>query len=194
MPPIVLASSSSYRKALLARLMLPFTTAVPNIDESALPQESPQALCERLSRAKANAVNLQHPEAVIIGSDQVAALNGRLLGKPGNRAGAFEQLTLASGRQMDFFTGLCVQRNGRQLFHLAHTQVCFRSLSAAQINRYIDLETPWDCAGSFKAEGLGICLFDSINSCDPTDLIGLPLIALSRMLKEFGIDPLSDKT
>lgn len=193
MPPILLASSSSYRKVLLARLNLPFSTASPDIDESPLPNEPPQALCERLSRAKAAALSHQHPKSIIIGSDQVAALNGRLLGKPGNRARAFEQLTFASGQRVDFFTGLCVQMGNRQLFHLAHTQVYFRALSPREINRYIDAEKPWDCSGSFKAEGLGICLFDRINSCDPTDLIGLPLIALCRLLREFGVNPLDDQ-
>lgn len=193
MPPIVLASSSPYRKALLTRLQLPFTTANPNVDESPLAHERPQALCERLSRAKAHALSHQYPDAIIIGSDQVASLNGRLLGKPGNRACAFEQLSCASGQSVDFFTGLCVQRSSNQLFHMAQTQVCFRRLTAAEINRYIDVETPWDCAGSFKAEGLGICLFDKISSSDPTDLIGLPLIALSRLLRELGINPLAEE-
>ncbi|HMY39591.1 MAG TPA: Maf family nucleotide pyrophosphatase [Marinagarivorans sp.] len=190
MPPIVLASSSSYRKALLSRLMLPFNTVQPDIDETPQACESPQALCERLSRAKAAAVSGQYSQAIVIGSDQVAALGTQLLGKPGNRARAFDQLTNCSGRPVDFFTGLCVQLGGTQLFHLAHTRVHFRTLTPAEINRYIDVEMPLDCAGSFKAEGLGICLFDRITSSDPTDLIGLPLIALTRMLREVGVNPL----
>lgn len=194
MPPIVLASSSTYRKALLARLLLPFTTVSPEIDERALPHEQPKALCERLSRAKANVISGQFPDAIIIGSDQVAALGTHLLVKPGNRAAAIEQLSNASGQQVDFFTGLCVQKGSRQLFHLAHTQVRFRTLTPLEINHYLDLEQPWDCAGSFKAEGLGICLFDSVQSTDPTDLIGLPLIALSRFLRKFGVNPLAEPT
>ena len=113
------------------------------------------------------------------------------MGKPGNLACATEQLLSCSGKRVDFFTGLCVQLGGEQLFHLAHTQVLFRTLSHEEIQAYLTAESPFDCAGSFKAEGLGICLFDAITSCDPTDLIGLPMIALCRMLRHFGINPLA---
>lgn len=190
MPPIVLASSSPYRKALLARLNLPFTTCSPEVDEAARPGETPTQQCERLSRSKAQAISCQQPEAIVIGSDQIAAIDGAVLGKPGNHARAVQQLSQCNGRQVDFFTGLCVQQGSQQHFHLAHTQVQFRQLTPAEIHRYVTIEAPFDCAGSFKAEGLGICLFDAISSCDPSDLIGLPLIALSQLLRQFGVNPL----
>ncbi|MEY4587969.1 MAG: Septum formation protein Maf [Pseudomonadota bacterium] len=191
MPQLILASSSPYRRELLARLKIPFEFISPNIDETPLPQESPQQLCERLSRAKAQAISQQHPSAIVIGSDQVASLNGAPLGKPGDAARACEQLQACSAERVDFYTGLCVQQGETQWFHLAHTQVVFRALSLAEIHAYLAAEQPFDCAGSFKAEGLGICLFEAINSQDPTDLIGLPLIALSRLLRQFGLHSLS---
>jgi septum formation protein len=185
MSQIILASSSTYRK------QLPFDTISPDVDETPQSHESPQQLCERLSRAKAQAVSILNPAKIVIGSDQVASLNGMSLGKPGNKLCAIQQLQSCSATSVDFFTGLCLQRGDIHLFHLAHTQVKFRDLSTLEINTYLEAETPWDCAGSFKAEGLGICLFESINSQDPTDLIGLPLIALSRMLREFSVNPLT---
>ncbi|HEY6527655.1 MAG TPA: Maf family nucleotide pyrophosphatase [Cellvibrionaceae bacterium] len=191
MPQIILASSSTYRKQLLSRLNLAFNIISPDVNETSHTHESPQQLCERLSRAKAQAVSTLNPAKIVIGSDQVASLNGTLLGKPGNKLRATQQLQSCSANSVDFFTGLCLQRGETQLFHLAHTQVKFRDLSTLEINSYLEAETPWDCAGSFKAEGLGICLFESIDSQDPTDLIGLPLIALSRMLREFGVNPLT---
>lgn len=190
MHTLVLASGSNYRKELLTRLRIPFLTSIPDLDESALPEELPQQTCERLSRSKAQAVAKLFPSSVVIGSDQVASLDGVLLGKPGNLTKATEQLHSCSGKKVLFYTGLCVQQGDQQQFHLSQTVVNFRNLRAAEISAYLNAETPWDCAGSFKAEGLGICLFDSIDSSDPTDLIGLPLIPLCRMLRQLGIDPL----
>lgn len=192
MPQLILASSSAYRQELLRRLSLPFTCISPNIDESPLEQESPAQLCERLSRSKADAVSRKHSTAIVIGSDQVACLGEDLMGKPGNRQNAITQLQNCSGRQVNFYSGLCLQLGDQQQFYLAQTQVQFRKLTLEEINNYLSFEKPWDCAGSFKAEGLGICLFTAIKSEDPTALIGLPLIALCQMLRNWGVNPLQN--
>ncbi|MBT2749263.1 MULTISPECIES: Maf family nucleotide pyrophosphatase [unclassified Lysobacter] len=185
--PLLLASTSVYRRELLTRLGLPFDVARPDTDETPQPGEAPAALAQRLAVAKAAAVAAQHPQAWVIGSDQVAEFDGRPIGKPGGRDGALAQLAAMSGREVRFVTGLCVARHAQApLIALDITVVRFRRLSYAEIERYVDAEQPYDCAGSFKSEGLGIALFDAVESSDPTALIGLPLIATARLLREAG--------
>ena len=185
---LVLASTSIYRRQLLERIGLAFTVARPDIDETQLPGESPMALAMRLADDKARSVARRQPDAWVIGSDQVAELHGVALGKPGNFERAADQLAAASGNSLEFHTAVCVYRqsDSRQYRLLDRTQVLFRALSNAEIERYLHAEQPYDCAGSFKAEGLGIGLFDAIESRDPTALIGLPLIALARALRQIG--------
>lgn len=189
--PIVLASSSPYRRELLARLGLPFECRSPDVDETPLAGEAPAALAARLAMDKAQAVaETVAAPSLIIGSDQVASLDGRPLGKSGNRGKAREQLRRASGRTVEFHTAAVVLAgdSGKTERLSDLTRVQFRQLQNAEIDRYLDIETPFDCAGSFKAEALGITLFDAVESTDPTALIGLPLIALSRALRRFGYD------
>jgi septum formation protein len=184
---LILASTSSYRRALLERLGLRFETARPEVDETAAPGERSQVLVRRLAAAKAHAIAVQHPDAWVIGSDQVAELDDRLLGKPGSRPAAIAQLTAMSGHAVRFATAVSLQRAGEpERCALDITVVRFRSLTSAEIERYVDLEQPYDCAGSFKAEALGITLFNAIESTDPTSLIGLPLIATASLLREVG--------
>ena len=187
MPRLILASTSSYRRELLARLRLPFDIVRPDTDETALPGEAPLALAQRLAEAKAAAVAALHPAAWVIGSDQVAELDGQALGKPGGREAAIAQLTAMSGRAVRFRTGVCLSRAGTaSRGALDTTTVRFRALDADEIARYVDAEQPYDCAGSFKSEGLGIVLFKAIESRDPTALIGLPMIATARLLRDAG--------
>ncbi len=188
-PRIVLASTSRYRAGLLRRIISDFEPIPPDTDERAVPGESPRARAERLAAIKAQAVATRLRDALVIGSDQVAALGNEVLHKPGNIEKAHEQLRSSSGKKIDFFTGLCLldTRNGQIRTALDHTRVTFRELSDAEIDGYIARERPLDCAGSFKAEGAGIVLFERIDSTDPTALIGLPLIALSHMLREAGV-------
>lgn len=187
MQRLILASTSIYRRELLARLRLPFDVARPEVDESPRRGESPTALAERLAIAKAAAIAGREPQATVIGSDQVAELDGSPLGKPGSRDGAVAQLGAMSGREIRFRTAICVQRASEApRVALDTTTVRFRTLSLAEIERYVDAEQPFDCAGSFKSEGLGIALFDAIESSDPTALIGLPLIATARLLRAAG--------
>ncbi|NLB57776.1 MAG: septum formation inhibitor Maf [Gammaproteobacteria bacterium] len=183
---LVLASTSPYRRELLQRLRLPFDTAKPRVDEKPLAGEEPQALVRRLARAKAAAVADTAPGAWVIGSDQVAELDGAPLGKPGGREPAIAQLASMSGRAIRFHTAVALVRGGQAFEALDLTTVAFRRLGAAEIERYVDAEQPFDCAGSFKAEALGITLFDSIHSHDPTALVGLPLIATARLLRQAG--------
>lgn len=187
MSPLVLGSTSPYRRELLARLRLPFTVDRPEVDETPLPDEAPAALAVRLAEAKARAVASRHPQAWVIGSDQVAELDGRPLGKPGDRANALAQLERASGRTVPFHTAFCLLGpGGGTLGHRDRTEVRFRTLARAEVERYVDAERPFDCAGAFKCEGLGIALFESIRSEDPTALVGLPLIALAAALRGAG--------
>ncbi len=190
--PLVLASTSPSRRALLERLGLAFTAAAPEVDETRRPGESPQVLVLRLAEAKARAVARAHPDALIIGSDQVACLDDAVLGKPGDRATAIAQLERASGRCVLFQTGLCLldARNGRAQTLVEPFRVHFRALTAAQIAGYLDREEPYNCAGSFKSEGLGIALFERLEGDDPNALIGLPLIRLIPLLEAAGIRPL----
>lgn len=194
MPPVtlVLASTSPFRRQLLERLGLPFLIAAPQTDETPHPGETPEALVVRLAEAKAHAVAEEYPAALIIGSDQVACIDGTILGKPGGRAGAIAQLQRASGRSVRFYTGLCLLNTATSRSRSAceRFQVDFRPLSAAQIEGYLDREQPFNCAGSFKSEGLGIALFERLLGEDPNALVGLPLIRLVSLLAEEGIDVL----
>jgi septum formation protein len=186
-PRLILASTSPYRRELLARLRLPFDVARPDVDETPLPGEPPRVLAQRLAAAKASAIAARESDAWVIGSDQVAALGDAALGKPGSREAAQAQLAAMSGRRVDFLTAICVaHRDGRHFEALDVTAVHFRALAADAIARYVDAEAPYDCAGSFKSEGLGIVLFESIESTDPTGLIGLPLIATANLLRQAG--------
>lgn len=188
-PNLVLGSTSPFRKELLARLGLPFVTAAPAVDETPQPGEAPQELVRRLALAKAAAVAADHPDALIIGSDQVACIDDRVLGKPGNRETAMLQLEQASGRCVTFFTGLCLLNSatGRSQVVCEPFRVHFRNLERDRIERYLDREQPYQCAGSFKSEGLGISLFERLEGDDPNALIGLPLIRLVNMLQEEGV-------
>lgn len=184
---LVLASTSRYRRELLERLGLAFDCIAPGVDETPRDDESPEALVERLARAKAMAVARSVPDACVIGSDQLAAFDGGVLGKPGTPERAIAQLASMSGRDVAFLTALCVMRGEREVgLYVDRTIVRFRTLSTLEIERYVDAERPLDCAGSFKSEGRGITLFDAIETNDPTALIGLPLIATSRLLRDAG--------
>lgn len=187
--PLILGSTSVYRRELLARLRLPFSVESPHVDETPLPHEAPAALARRLALAKAVAVSERHPSAVVIGSDQVADLDGQALGKPGNHARAVAQLRQMSGKVVVFQTAVavvCAKSNFCQQ-ELAAVRVQFRELTATEIENYLQAEQPYDCAGSAKSEGLGIALLDSIESDDPTALVGLPLIRTARLLRAAGI-------
>ncbi len=188
MPRLTLASTSRYRRELLERLRLPFAVARPEVDETALPGETPLALAIRLAEAKAQAVaRTLTGDSWALGSDQVADLDGRPLGKPGGRDAAIAQLRAMSGGMVRFHTALCLAHaDGRTLAAIDLTEVRFRALADAEIERYVDAEQPFDCAGSFKSEGLGIALFESIDNRDPTALIGLPLIATCTLLRQAG--------
>lgn len=184
-PPLVLASTSPYRKELLARLGLPFATASPAVDETLLPGETPEAGALRLSEAKARAVAGSHANALIIGSDQVACLDGQVFGKPGSHSNAVSQLRAMRGRTVNFFTGLCLldARSGRTQLRGIPTMVTFRNLTDDEIENYLRKEQAYNCAGSAKSEGLGIALIARIDGEDPNALIGLPLIALCDLLR-----------
>ena len=186
---LVLGSTSRYRRELLSRFRLPFDTASPDVDETPQPGESPAALALRLALAKAHAVADKYPNAVVIGSDQVADLNGQPLGKPLEHAKAVAQLQAMSGQSMLFHTAVAVvcKATGFVQSDTAVVRTVFRSLSDAEIERYLRAEEPYDCAGSAKSEGLGITLLDAIESDDPTALIGLPLIRTARMLRAAGV-------
>jgi septum formation protein len=193
MPPLILGSTSRYRRELLARLRLPFDVAAPAVDETPLPGEAPADLALRLALAKGRDVAARHPQAIVIGADQVCDLDGESIGKPGTHARAVEQLTRLSGRTAVFQTALAVLRpaTGFEQATLAPVRVRFRTLSAAEIEHYLRLEQPYDCAGSAKCETLGIALLEAIHSDDPTALVGLPLIRTAALLREAGLDPLT---
>lgn len=192
MQPILLASSSLYRRELLTRLGLAFEYASPDIDEIPLLQESADALVSRLSLAKASELAARYPQHLIIGSDQVAVLDSQITGKPHSYERAFEQLRAASGKEVIFKTGVCLldARTGQSQVGVEEFTVYFRKLNDEQIHHYLAYEQPYDCAGSFKCEGLGIALFKELKGADPSTLIGLPLIRLVDMLTNVGIDPL----
>lgn len=189
MTQLILASSSIYRKELLARLKVPFDTYSPEIDESRLDNESIHDMVERLSRAKAQAALAKYPHAVCIGSDEVAGLEETILGKPGTHENAIAQLTQMSGKQVIFYTGVCVSAplKNYEVYHLSTTAITFRDLTQEMIENYLHKEKPYHSAGSFKSETLGSALINRFESDDPTAIIGLPLIKLSQMLEEAGI-------
>ena len=191
--PLLLASSSPYRKALLQRLGLPFTCASPDIDETPADGECGRDLAIRLAASKAKALAHNYPEHWIIGSDQVACLpDGSLLNKPASHEAAVQQLTRSSGKKVEFHTGLAMlnAQSGEIQIHCELFTVHFRPLSEAEIEAYLQKEQPYDCAGSFRMEGLGIALFSRLEGDDPNSLIGLPLIALNNMLRNWGLNPL----
>jgi len=188
---LILASSSAYRKELLSRLRLPFEVAIPDLDESPLPGEPPGATALRLAQAKAQAVLERFPGSLVIGSDQVATLDGAQIGKPGNHDKALRQLQTMRGREVIFHTALCLL-DGRQAVAAAQVEdiqtiVTVRDLPDAELDAYLRIEQPYDCAGSARNEGLGIAILESINTTDPTALTGLPLIALTGMLRRAGV-------
>ena len=186
---LILASSSAYRRELLSRLQLPFEVDVPAIDETPLAGESPSATALRLAREKAAAVGRRHPDALVIGSDQVATLDDAQIGKPGDHANALAQLQKMRGREVVFHTALCLWdgRNGTHQLEDIRTVVKFRDLADAELDAYLRIEQPYDCAGSAKNEALGIAILERIDSNDPTALTGLPLIALTGMLRAAGV-------
>ncbi len=186
-PPLLLASTSRYRRELLGRLRLPFDCIAPDIDESQHAGETPETMAARLAEAKAAAIAERMPGAIVIGSDQTASLSGRALGKPGSRERAREQLVACAGCAVQFHTAVCViDASGRRHGALDTTVVRFRQLGGDEIERYLDAEQPFDCAGSFKSEGFGITLFERIDCDDPTALIGLPLIRTAELLRAAG--------
>jgi len=191
-PRLILASTSRYRRDMLARLQLPFGVVAPGVDETPLPGEPPDALALRLAAAKAQAVVQRHPGCVVIGSDQVATVNGEAIGKPGGHAAARAQLRRLSGRMVAFHSALAVTDGVRVQSRDVITTCRFRKLSDAAIESYLLRERPYDTAGSAKAEGLGIALMAAMQSDDPTAIIGLPLIALTTLLAEFGLHPLDN--
>ena len=192
-PALILGSTSRYRRALLERLRIPFTVVAPDVDETPLPGEAPAVLALRLALSKARTVAAQHPQAVVIGADQVADLDGEPIGKPGSQERAVAQLRLLSGRSVVFQTALAVvcRATGFEVALLAPVRVRFRELGDAEIERYLRLEQPYDCAGSAKSETLGIALLASVESDDPTALVGLPLIRTAELLRQAGLDPLA---
>lgn len=188
-PRLILASSSAYRRELLERLRLPFEAIAPHIDETQLPGEAPQATALRLSLAKAQAVDATAPGSLVIGSDQVATLDGIQIGKPGNHANALDQLRMMRGRRVVFHSALCLfdGRDGSHQIDNVQTFVTFRDLPDEELDAYLRIEQPYDCAGSAKNEGLGIAILERVDSVDPTALTGLPLIALTSMLRRAGV-------
>jgi septum formation protein len=189
LPTVILGSTSRYRAELLRRICSDFEQRSPGTDEAPLPDETPSERALRLAIAKAHAAAEGLDDALVIGSDQVAELAGTVLDKPGTAERARAQLIASSGREVHFHTALCLHdtRTGQDRVHVDHTRVMFRSLAPDEIDRYIEREQPLDCAGSFKCEGLGISLFERIENDDPSALIGLPLIALARLLREAGL-------
>lgn len=191
-PPLILASSSIYRRDLLVRLQLPFTCISPNVDESILPNERPQDMALRLSQVKARTVALTHPNALVIGCDQVATLDNIQLGKPLNHDNAVKQLQVMRGREVIFYSALCLYNNNAQRMQaeVVPYVVQFRPLTDAQIENYLIKEQPYHCAGSAKSEGLGIAIIEKMSGDDPNALIGLPLIKLIDMLHNEGVNVL----
>ncbi len=188
-PLLVLASTSPYRKSVLSRLHIPFKTFTPQVDESPHSNESPTALVIRLAELKARSAKESYPQALIIGSDQVAVIDNTILGKPGSHEQAVKQLSQASGKQVDFLTGLCLVNTdtNQAQTDIVRFSVKFRQLSLTQIENYLHQDKPYNCSGSFKSEGLGIALLEQMIGSDPTAIIGLPLIRLIQMLEADGV-------
>ena len=195
-PTLILASTSRYRADLLGRLGLAFEAVAPGVDEFPQGGESPRRQALRLAQAKAGAVARRYPGSWVIGSDQVADLGGRILGKPGDAARCRAQLAAESGSVVEFHTAAVLLRHEpRSTFeHVDRTSVRFRTLSEAEIARYVELDSPFDCAGGFRSEGLGAALFESMETCDPAALVGLPLIWLAGALRAAGLDPLAPQS
>lgn len=190
-PPLILASTSVYRRELLQRLQLPFTSVAPDVDEGEWKQRGllPHQLAVELATAKAAAVGARSVSgAVVIGSDQVCVLGEQILGKPGDRSRAIEQLGRLSGQSHQLLTAICIWQSGRMWSHIDVTNLSMRRLTSAEIERYVDADQPWDCAGSYKLEQLGVTLFTAIQSADQTAIIGLPLIALAELLRPLGYE------
>ncbi len=189
---IILASSSSYRQSILKKLHIPFSCVAPNIDESSVATESISEQVARLAKNKALTIATQkaHVNSYVIGSDQLASFDGQVLGKPGDFATAKQQLLMCSGKTVRFYTGLCLVHSAKnQLSHIVETfDVTFKTITESQISTYLQIEQPYDCAGSFKCEGLGIALFESLDGRDPNTLIGLPLIALMDLFNTMSVD------
>lgn len=192
MPQLVLASTSSYRRTLLKKLQLPFITAAPEIDETPIPNETADILVQRLASAKTQALAKHYPQHLIIGSDQVCVIGNRIIGKPHHHENAVRQLQQASGQCVTFYTGLALLNTANSSIKCTCEtfDVYFRTLTDAEIDGYLTREQPWNCAGSFKSEGLGITLFEKLTGRDPNTLVGLPLIALTQMLIAQGVNPL----
>lgn len=190
---LILGSTSPYRRELLQRLSVPFTTAAPDIDETRLPAESPADMVRRLSLGKAKAVAATHTDALIIGSDQCAVLREEVMGKPGTHANAVSQLRKASAQTVTFLTGLCLydSRDNSYQLDIVPFEVDFRTLTETEIENYLLKDQPYNCAGSFRSESLGVTLFERMRGDDPSALIGLPLIRLSQMLRQAGVDLLA---
>lgn len=183
---LILASTSKYRKELLGRLGLPFETISPEVDETPLPKETPELIAVRLAQAKALAISLENPDAYVIGSDQVVDFHGAAMGKPGDHDRAMAQLQILRGQTVKFHTAVCLAHGGQAKTVNVITEVKFRELKDSVLEAYLLAETPYDCAGSAKSEGLGICLLEHVRSDDPTALIGLPLISVCSLLREAG--------
>lgn len=192
---IVLASTSPFRRELLKKVVQNFAVAAPLVDETPLPEEAPEALVERLAIAKAKALAANYPAHVLIGSDQVAVVDGNILGKPGTTENAVKQLQMMRGKTVTFLTGLAVYDSAQQRLQssVEPFHVTFRDITDAEITAYVQREQPLNCAGSFKSEALGISLFSRLHGDDPNTLVGLPLIRLLAMLREWGINPLVDE-
>lgn len=190
MARLVLGSSSPFRKALLEKLNLSFDCDSPDIDETPLKDEHPKDMVARLAKEKANVIATRHPQAIIVASDQCATLDGKIIGKPGDHENAVQQLKAASGRTVTFYTSLCVYNAGTNQYQeiVEPFYVYFRTLTESQIENYLVKEKPYNCAGSFKSEGLGISLFERLEGNDPNTLIGLPLIQLIKMLEKYHIN------
>jgi septum formation protein len=194
---IILASTSPYRRRLFERLQIPFRCVAPETDETPWPGEAPPDLAERLASAKARSVASRHPNALVIGSDQVASIDGQIMGKPGDHKQATAQLQNSSGRKVVFYTAIALvspSQIKKESFHVEPLSVYFRLLSDSQIESYLRREKPYDCAGSFKVESLGIALFERLEGNDPTSLEGLPLIKLTELLGALGVDVLNPES
>lgn len=185
-PPLILASSSRYRSEMLERLGVPFSTATSGIDETPEPDETPDALVRRLASSKARHIAPDHPDALVIGADQVSVLDGEILGKPGSRERAVDQIRRMSGKSVDYLSGIALVGPGIEQVDIVTTRLVYRNLERAEIERYVDRDQPLDCAGAMRSESLGIALLESLSSDDPTALIGMPLIRIAQWLRAAG--------
>lgn len=187
-PPLILASGSPYRAQMLDRLGLPFSTATSGIDETPETNEVPEALVRRLALGKAKQIAQQHPDALIIGADQVSVLDGEILGKPGSRERAISQIQRMSGNRVDYLSGIALVGPDIEQIDIVSTRLTYRVLEQAEIDRYVDRDQPFDCAGAMRSESLGIALLESLSSDDPTALIGMPLIRIAQWLRSAGYE------